>query len=56
MVFYLLEEIMAVKQLAISFGIGATIAGGFYKVFSKAETAIESINKKTNQIKKINSI
>lgn len=43
---------MAVKQLAISFGIGVTIAGGFYKVFSKAETAIESINKKTNQIKK----
>lgn len=43
---------MAVKQLAISFGVGATIAGGFYKVFSKAEAAIESINKKTNQIKK----
>lgn len=43
---------MAVKQLAISFGIGATIAGGFYKAFSKAGTAIEEINKKTNNLRK----
>lgn len=43
---------MEVKQLAISFGIGATVAGGFYKVFSKAGTAIEEINKKTNNLRK----
>lgn len=43
---------MEVKQLAISFGIGATVAGGFYKIFSKAGTAIEEINKKTNNLRK----
>lgn len=43
---------MEVKQLAISFGIGATVAGDFYKVFSKAGTAIEEINKKTNNLRK----
>lgn len=46
---------MAVKQLAISFGIGATLAGGFYKAFSKAGTAIEEVNKRINNLKKTQS-
>ena len=39
-----------VKQLAISFGIGATVAGKFYKSFSDAGVVIDKVNKKINQL------
>lgn len=41
-----------VKQLMISFGIGATVAGKFYRTFSDAGNAIEKINNKINSLKK----
>lgn len=43
---------MAVKQLAISFGIGATIAGGFASAFKSANTTVDSVNKRILELKK----
>ena len=46
---------MAIKELAISFGIGASIGGTFVKAFAKAETLIDQVNKKTINLKKTQS-
>lgn len=43
---------MAVKQLAISFGIGATIAGGFASAFKSANATVDSVNKRILDLKK----
>ena len=44
-----------VKQLMISFGIGATVAGKFYRAFSDAGNVIDKINNKVNSLKKSQS-
>ena len=46
---------MAIKELAISFDIGASIGGTFVKAFAKAETLIDQVNKKTINLKKTQS-
>ena len=43
---------MGVKQLAISFGIGATIGSSFRGSFKNATTLIEAVNKKTEDLRK----
>lgn len=43
---------MGVKQLAISFGIGATIGSSFRGSFKNATTLIETVNKKTEELRK----
>lgn len=43
---------MGVKQLAISFGIGATIGSSFRGSFKNATTLIETVNKKTEDLRK----
>lgn len=43
---------MGVKQLAISFGIGATIGSNFRGSFKNATTLIEAVNKKTEDLRK----
>ena len=43
---------MGVKQLAISFGIGATIGSSFRGSFKNATTLIETVNKKIEDLRK----
>lgn len=43
---------MGVKQLAISFGIGATIGSSFKGSFKNATTLIDAVNKKTEDLRK----
>ncbi len=42
---------MAIKQLAISFGIGATISGAFIKNFKNASGLIGEVTKRTDKLK-----
>ena len=40
------------KKMAISFGIGATIAGSFISSFKQADSLIAEVNKRTSELKK----
>jgi len=43
------------KKMAISFGIGATIAGSFISSFKQADSLIAQVNKRTAELKKSQS-
>ena len=46
---------MAVKQMAISFGIGAVLSGAFTKTFKTAGSIIDEVNKKTAELNQARS-
>lgn len=46
---------MAVKQMAISFGIGAVLSGAFTKTFKTAGSIIDEVNKKTAELNQTRS-